>query len=535
MSLFKFNAAAKKELLERVISHVQLAYQNTPENIREEVLEEMIYWEKKRLEKMRHSWWRSPRLDFWEQYQQQYVVAPREVRHRLLEQSIDHYAHQIVGNFSPWVHTLATKVVPPFLNFLLNPFSFQKLISLRSTLINENLIISGNIANIKALLQRGTLVFVPTHVSNLDSILLGTALHDCDFPPAMYGAGLNLFRNKIIGFFMNHLGAYKVDRQRVHTLYKDVLKEYATSSLEMGFHNLFFPGGTRSRSGAIEKRLKLGLLGTTLAAYVRNLIHGKRNPNLYVIPVNINCHLTLEAETLIHDFLAVTGKSRYIIENDEFSKPQRVYTYLKNHMNLNSKSFIHFGDPLDPFGNRVDETGCSLDRHGRKIDISKYVMAQGEVKLDFDRDQNYTKELATTLIDVYHRHNRVLSTNLVAFALYEMIALRHPDFDIYRLMRSRVYHEPIELMAFYKMLDRVVSHVRALSEQGKIVYSQYLKSLDTQDLVSEALKFFGSYHARRTVYREGDRIFVGDLLLLYYYHNRLVGYNLEDELKDVSL
>ena len=29
--------------------------------------------------------------------------------------------------------------------------------------------------------------------------------------------------------------------------------------VERGYHSLFFPGGTRSRSGLIEQRLKLGL------------------------------------------------------------------------------------------------------------------------------------------------------------------------------------------------------------------------------------------------------------------------------------
>ena len=32
---------------------------------------------------------------------------------------------------------------------------------------------------------------------------------------------------------------------------------------------IFYPGGTRSRSGAIEKNLKLGLLGSTIEARKR--------------------------------------------------------------------------------------------------------------------------------------------------------------------------------------------------------------------------------------------------------------------------
>jgi len=397
--------------------------------------------------------------------------------------------------------------------------------------VNENIMMTGNLPFIRSLATRGTLVFVPTHLSNLDSILMGTALYYADLPPVMYGAGLNLFKNKIIGFFMNNLGAYKVDRLRIHQLYKDVLKEYAASSIQLGFHNLFFPGGTRSRSGSVEKKLKLGLLGTSLKAYIRNLEESKLTPNIYIIPVNLNAHLTLEAETLIGDFLAATGQSRYIIENDEFSKLGRLYSYFKNLMHLNSKTFVHFGDPLDPFGNKVNSDGKSIDYHGRVIDISRYVKREGVIVHDDDRDQNYTKELAKMLMDVFHCNNRVLSTNLVAFTLYEMIANRYPDFDIYKLLRTYTYHKAIPLKDVYEKLERVRQFLEQLSDQGRIIYAHYLKKLDAQDIVNEALKIFASYHQRRTVYRVGDELWVGDLLLLYYYHNRLVGYNLEDMLK----
>ena len=63
-------------------------------------------------------------------------------------------------------------------------------------------------------------------------------------------------------FFMHNLGAYRVDRRLKHALYKDVLKAYSCVLLERGYHSLFFPGGTRSRSGGVERKLKLGLVGT---------------------------------------------------------------------------------------------------------------------------------------------------------------------------------------------------------------------------------------------------------------------------------
>ncbi|MBI3019206.1 MAG: 1-acyl-sn-glycerol-3-phosphate acyltransferase, partial [Deltaproteobacteria bacterium] len=174
---------------------------------------------------------------------------------------IEHYGYQILGNFSPFVYTLATKALPRFLTLLLNTLSLKslkRLVTLSRSNIHENIFLSGHMAWARKLSQKGTLVFTPTYVSNLDSIVMGIALFYADLPPVMYGAGLNLFKNKLIGYFMDNLGAYKVDRLRIHPLYKDVLKEYAACSMELGYHNLYFPGGTRSRSGAVEKRSKDG-------------------------------------------------------------------------------------------------------------------------------------------------------------------------------------------------------------------------------------------------------------------------------------
>ena len=527
MDLFQFKAEQKKLLIQKVKERTFDVYAQKNEAQIEQILEEMIYWEKKRIQKVERHGQRKRKIQYWENYKQTYLASSQTEREALLKESIEHYGEQILGNFSPFVYTLATKALPHFLTLLLNTLSLKRLVTLRRSNIHENIFLSGHMAWARKLSQKGTLVFTPTHVSNLDSLVMGIALFYADLPPVMYGAGLNLFKNKLIGYFMNNLGAYKVDRLRIHPLYKDVLKEYAACSMELGYHNLYFPGGTRSRSGTVEKRLKLGLLGTTLKAYVRNLKSQKPNPNIYIIPVNLNSHLTLEAETLIDDFLAASGQSRYIIENDEFSKPKRVLDYVWNMMKLDSKVFVHFGEPLDPFGNRVDEEGVSRDAHGRVIDISRYVKKDGVVDVEEDRDQNYTKELGAVLLDVFHRNNRVLSTNIVAFTLYEMIAKRYPDFDIYKLLRTHTYSEPISLVHLYERLDKVRALVQQLAIQQRII-DEDVVTKDSQDIVNEALKIFGSYHNRKTVYRVGDQIHVGDLLLLYYYHNRLVGYNLED-------
>ncbi|MCA9696810.1 MAG: 1-acyl-sn-glycerol-3-phosphate acyltransferase, partial [Myxococcales bacterium] len=217
---------------------------------------------------------------------------------RLLERIVHRYADEIAGNFNPTVYKLATKVGPPMLSALLTGLSPRRLLGGEAVpRLDKHVIVEGEIANLGRLHERGTLIVTPTHSSNLDSLVIGYAIHELGLPPLTYGAGLNLFRNPIVGKFMFNLGAYTVDRRKRDPLYKQTLKEYATVALEFGQDNLFFPGGTRSRSGAVERRLKKGLLGCSVAAYRNNLQRRRERPGVFIVPCTISYPLVLEAST----------------------------------------------------------------------------------------------------------------------------------------------------------------------------------------------------------------------------------------------
>ena len=98
--------------------------------------------------------------------------------------------------------------------------------------------VKGDVEGLQLAHQHGTVILCPTHVSNLDSPVVGWALYAQGLPPFTYGAGLNLFTNPIMSFFMRNLGAYRVDRRKTAPLYRDILKEYATVAIENGQDNL---------------------------------------------------------------------------------------------------------------------------------------------------------------------------------------------------------------------------------------------------------------------------------------------------------
>ncbi len=448
----------------------------------------------------------------------------------ILRELVDRFVNEIVGNFNPLVYKAATSIVPIALSGLLNALSPWRLLRSLPALpsLKTNVSLRGEVDHIRKLDQLGTIILTPTHSSNLDSPVIGWTIYRLGLPPYIYGAGLNLFTNPVLSFFMHNLGAYKVDRKKTAALYKDTLKEYATVTLELGYDNLFFPGGTRSRSGTLESKLKLGLLGCGIRAYVMNLMRRAEKPNIYVIPCTISYGLVLEAETLVTDFLRETGRSRYIIEDDESSRATRILNFLTGLISLDSHVYVTFSEALDPFGNRVGEDGRSYDRRGRPIDITRYVTdAEGRPVHDGQRDAEYTRELGDAVADAFRRDNTLQSTHLVAFAMFELLERANPELDLYRLLRTGGRRDNVPIGELAAAVGAVVAAVKERSERRELRLDPKLRGLDAEDIVADALKHFGTYHTDPVLQRRGDRVYAGDRNLLYYYHNRPTGYGLE--------
>lgn len=500
------------------------------------LVNDTLHHEKKRLEVDRKSPNWEADVAFWDGIKQRLGrSSPDEVKD-ILRSVIERFTDEIRGNFNPFLYGVATKVMPRALPMLLNAMSPKRLLSRGVPDIAETIRVQGHVDGLKKANERGTVILTPTHCSNLDSPVIGWAIYAMGLPAFTYGAGLNLFSNPVMSLFMRNLGAYRVDRGKTAPLYKDVLKEYATVSLELGQPNLFFPAGTRVRSGQLEQKLKLGLLSSGLRAYINNLIKKKGNPNIYIVPCTLNYHLVLEAESLIEDHLRREGKARYIIAEDESSQVRKILNFTQNLINLDARITVQVGEAIDPFGNRVDpETGVSLDRHGRHIDIARYVTdRQGEPVHLPQRDRVYTQEAGEAVAREFLRHNVIVTTQLVAFTLWETLKLRHRELDLYRLLRVGDDGTGLSMAALVERTMHVWQALRTREQRGELHLEQgVVQSGDAAAIVQQALRHFGTYHSNPVMVRRGDRVFCEDMKLLLFYSNRLRGYGLERELEPV--
>lgn len=454
-------------------------------------------------------------------------LAYREILHRITSR----YAEEIASNFKASHYKFTRSVVTYGFSRLLNAArvkGFKSIFSNQYTL-QDKIQITGQTDQIRDLATKGTIVMVPTHFSNLDSILIGWIISVLGMPPFIYGAGLNLFNISIFAYFMNALGAYKVDRRKKNLMYLETLKTYSKEAIQFGCHSLFFPGGTRSRSGMIESKLKLGLLSTAIEAQRANFQNGLNDISgkIFIVPVTINYHFVLEAPGLIQDHLSITGQERYYKENDEFSTSYKIFKFLFKFFTKGSDISVSIGKAMDVLGNYVDENGNSLDKRGRKIDTRDYFISDGKVTIDQQREEEYTNMLGKRIVEEFHIINRVFSSHLVAFVAFEIIRAKNIKLDIFDLIRLPEEEIFINYEEFKTACQMVLDRIFELKAQRKIDAAPHLKRT-MDEIIAHGIDNVGMYHAKRPLIKDKEgNIATEDMSLLYFYHNRLHGYGLE--------
>lgn len=451
----------------------------------------------------------------------------KEILHRITSR----YAEEIASNFKHTHYKFTRSVVTYGFSRLLNAARVKGVKSIFSNqyTLQDKIQITGETDQLRDLATKGTVVMVPTHFSNLDSILIGWVISVLGLPPFIYGAGLNLFNISIFAYFMNALGAYKVDRRKKNLMYLETLKTYSKEAIKFGCHSLFFPGGTRSRSGMIESKLKLGLLSTAIEAQRANYQDGLNDINgkIFIVPVTINYHFVLEAPRLIQDHLSITGQERYYQENDEFSTSYKISKFLVKFFTKGSDISVSVGRAMDVLGNYVDQDGVSLDKSGRKIDSRDYFISNGKVTIDQQREEEYTHMLGKRIVEEFHKINRVFSSHLVAFTAFQLIRRQNRKLDLFDLLRLPEEDIVIPYEEFRSACQRVLDEIWNLKAKGMINIAPHL-SRDLDQLIAHGIDNVGMYHAKHPIIKdENGDIATDDMGLLYFYHNRLTGYGLE--------
>jgi len=299
--------------------------------------------------------------------------------------------------------------------------------------------------------------------------------------------------------------------------------------LERGYHSLFFPGGTRCRSNVVEDKLKLGLLGTAIGAYTHSLTQKREDKRVYIVPLTINYNLVLEAESLIRESLRRKGGSRFILPNDEFNELPTIARFVMNTMRMQSTTILRFGDPLDPFGNRVERDGESYDNRGRRVDPTSYVRCArtGDVVSDAARDREYTRYSGKQIGEAFRKHTVIMPTQLVSYVLFELLRERFPQWDIYRLLRMGG-EEVISWEDLRAGTAALIDELRVRAERGEFYLSPFITSERPARVAEEGINYLRMYHIPEAVDFHNEGIRLDRLDLIYFYSNRVRSYAIDD-------
>ncbi len=499
----------------------------------EYVLNDAAYQEIERLKREQGPEEEIRSIAWWRRLSKRLATMSEKEKRRILWSLVESYSDDIAGRFNPWVYRMATGVLPIGLSFLFKtqdlpdlelPSGFGDIQKAMRHVrdLTERVVLDGEYETLQKLSRKGTLVFVPTHSSNMDSILVGWSLYEAGLPPVTYGAGKNLFTNPLTSFFMNNLGAYKVDRRLRHSLYKEILKLYSQVLIEKGYHSLFFPGGTRCRSNLVEQKLKLGLLGTALTGYTHNLMRDEDAAPVYICPMTINYNLVLEGGSLIENHFRREGRGRYLLEDDEFAQLSTITRFVMKTMRMDSTTIIRFGQPLDPFGNEVRADGHSYDRRGRRVEPVEYVRSAktGEVVYDTPRDREYTRYTGSRIAESFLKNTVLMPTQIVSWVLFERLQQRYPSWDVYRLVRFGA-EETIGWDELHRGVAVLLDRLRELEKQGKVVLSPFLHKESPDRIVYAGIEYLQMFHTPELVQSWSDGVMIQQVELLYFYGNRV--------------
>ncbi len=139
------------------------------------------------------------------------------------------------------------------------------------------------------------IVYVPSHRSHMDYLLLSYLLYDRGIVPPHIVAGINL-NLPVVGTLLRKGGAFFIRRSiKGNALYSAVLSEYVAQLVAGGYSIEYFVEGGRSRTGRLLQP-KGGMISMTLRAFLRQ----PRKPVLFQ-PIYIGYEKLMEGGSYLDE------------------------------------------------------------------------------------------------------------------------------------------------------------------------------------------------------------------------------------------
>jgi len=252
-----------------------------------------------------------------------------------------------------------------------------------------------------ALAQRHPVVFLPSHKSNLDHLVLQYALFENGLPPNHTAGGINM-NFFPVGPLVRRSGVFFIRRTfKDQPIYKFTLRSYVDYLIEKRFSLEWYVEGGRSRSGKLLPP-RLGLL-----TYVVDSFRRGRSDDVYLLPVSI-----------AYDQIQDVGD--YVAEQRGGRKQRESFKWFVNVIRKLHGGYgeihIRFGEPLSLA--RTLGSGADAEPDGEiPLEVQKLAF---EVSVRINRVTPITATSLVTLA-LLGRGDRALSVEAVQEALRNLL------------------------------------------------------------------------------------------------------------------
>lgn len=238
-------------------------------------------------------------------------------------------------------------------------------------------------------------VYVPTHRSYLDFILLSYILFSYDMALPNIAAGMDFYNMKIIGELLRKTGAFYIRRRfSDDLLYKQIFRSYINTIVSHSDRAIeFFLEGTRSRSQK-STMPKYGLLSIILESLLQGDV-----PDIHFIPMSISYERPPEELLFVYEMLGIP-------------KPKESTTALFRSLSILQNPFSH---------------GCIYFNIGKPISARQFVdMAYRKRKIihpSFKIPSSVVEDVAYSIIESHKKDTVLMPINIIALLLNERIQI----------------------------------------------------------------------------------------------------------------
>lgn len=242
------------------------------------------------------------------------------------------------------------------------------------------------IQTLKQKASGASFVFVPSHKSHLDYLILAYIFYHRDLSMPLVCAGENLSFWPL-GPVFRRSGAYFIRRSYAgDALYRASLQAYVAKLMNDGYFQEFFIEGTRSRTGKLFPA-RVGMVRMMVEAYLEN----PEGREVYFVPTSIDYERVLEEGSYLQEMQGTLKKK------ERFMDLLRLPKFLKGRY---GKVYVQFAKPI------------SLKKRLAKNGVSTTALLDSPA--DFHA---FTSNLAEDTIAEINQVTTLLPAALVAMAL----------------------------------------------------------------------------------------------------------------------